>query len=58
MHAIARFLQIAALIILPLAMVAQLNNDISSGKMLQFLVVGACLFTVGYLLQQYTGKRQ
>lgn len=56
MRSIARLLQLAGLAIPPLAMVAQLNNDIGSGKMLQFLAVSICLFGVGYLLQQYTGK--
>jgi hypothetical protein len=58
MHALARLLQVAGLIILPLAMVAQLDERIRAGQMLQFMIVGACLFTVGYLLQQNTGPRQ
>jgi len=56
MHSLARFLQLAALAIPPLAMVAQLNHDISAGKMLQFLGASICLFCVGYLLQQYTAR--
>ena len=43
MYTIARMLQVAGLVILPLAMFAQLNNSISLGQMLRFLVVGACL---------------
>ena len=56
MYAIARLLQIAALMILPLTILAQLSEAISLGQMLQFLVVGICLFSIGYLLQQYSGK--
>jgi hypothetical protein len=37
-------------------MVAQLNSDIGSGKMLQFLGLSVSLFCIGYLLQQYTSK--
>jgi hypothetical protein len=37
MHAFARFLQLAGLTIPPLAMIAQLSNAISAGKMLQFV---------------------
>jgi hypothetical protein len=54
MRAFARLLQLAGLTIPPLAMVAQLAERIKAGQMLQFLVVSAALFTVGYLLQQYT----
>ena len=58
MYMLARILQIAGLVILPLAMFAQLANSIKPGQMLQFLVVGACLFSVGYILQRYTGSGQ
>ena len=56
MQAIARLLQFAGLTIPPLAMLAQLADRIKAGQMLQFLVVAVCLFTTGYLLQQYTGS--
>jgi hypothetical protein len=56
MYSLARLLQLLALAIPPLAMVAQLNSDIGAGKMLQFLGLSVCLFCIGYLLQQYTGK--
>ena len=56
MYALARLLQFAALVILPLSIMAELNDAISSGQMLRFLVVGICLFTIGYLLQAYFGK--
>jgi hypothetical protein len=57
MYAVARLLQLAALIILPLSILAQLSQAITLGQMLQFLVVGVCLFTIGYLLQTFTGKK-
>lgn len=56
MYALARLMQFAALVILPLSVMAQLSDQISAGQMLRFLVVGICLFTIGYLLQTYTGK--
>ncbi len=57
MNKIARLLQLAGLVIPPLAMVAQLGNHISAGRMLQFLVFSVCLFLAGYLLQSYRGGR-
>ena len=45
----------AGLTILPLSILAQLNESITAGQMLGFLVVGALVFTIGYLLQRYTG---
>ena len=55
MYNIARLLQLAGLAIPPLAIVAQLNESISAGKMLQFLVMSIGLFLFGYTLQRYTG---
>ena len=56
MQSVARFLQIVGLTIPPLAMVAQLSENISAGQMLQFLVASVCLFVIGYLLQAYRGS--
>ncbi len=55
MFKLGRLLQLVALVILPLAMVAQLSGSISLGQMLQFLFVSVCVFTMGYLLQRYSG---
>ena len=56
MSSFGRFLQLVALTIPPLAMVAQLSDQaISLGQMLTFLFVAVVLFSIGYLLQQYTG---
>jgi hypothetical protein len=57
MHAFARLLQLAGLTIPPLAMIAQLSDQISAGRMLQFLLFSVCLFGAGYLLQSYRGPR-
>jgi hypothetical protein len=58
MHAVARLLQIAALVIPILAILAQLSNAISLSQMLRFLVVAVCLFSIGYLLQHFRGLRK
>lgn len=57
MHSFARLLQMAALLILPLAMFAQLNNNIKTGTMLRFLVMGIGLFVLGYTIQRYSGGK-
>ena len=56
MHSLARLLQLAGLAIPPLAMVAQLNEQIKTGQMLQFLCVAVGVFVLGYALQRYGGK--
>jgi hypothetical protein len=54
MQSLARFLQFVGLAIPPLAMIAQLSNNISAGKMLQFLLVAVGVFVLGYTLQHYS----
>lgn len=56
MYVLGRLLQLAGLVILPLAIMAQLSGSITLGQMLQFLVAGICVFSIGYLLQTYSGK--
>lgn len=56
MYSIARLLQLIGLTIPLLAIVAQLNDSIKSGKMLQFLFAAVLIFSIGYLLQRYTGS--
>ena len=58
MQFFARLLQLGGLTIPPLAIIAQLAEQITAGQMLRFLVVSICLFLGGYLLQQYRGERQ
>jgi hypothetical protein len=55
MHTLARLLQLAGLVIPPLAMAAQLNENISTGPMLQFLMMAMGLFLLGYTLQRHIG---
>ena len=45
------------LTILPLAMVSNLMNNASTGLMLKFMLVGAGIFTLGYLFQRYSGGK-
>ena len=55
MFKLGRLLQFAGLVIPPLAIVAQLTSSISLGQMLEFLVAAVCVFSIGYLLQRYSG---
>lgn len=57
MQKLSRLLQLAGLTIPPLAMIAQLGEHISAGRMLQFLVFSVCVFLAGYLLQSYRRGR-
>jgi hypothetical protein len=57
MYALARLLQLAALTIPPLAIIAQLQNGITAGEMLKFLLVSVILFGMGYALQSNAGGR-
>jgi hypothetical protein len=54
MYTLGRVFQSAGLIIPPLAIIAQLNNRISAGQMLRFLVVAICVFSIGYVMQRYS----
>lgn len=56
MHTLARLLQLAGLAIPPLAMVAQLNESISTGRMLQFLMMAIGLFLLGHTLQRHSSR--
>ncbi len=55
MYTLARLLQTAGLTIPLLAIVAQLNEAITLGQMLGFLVVSMLFFSIGYMLQRYLG---
>ena len=52
---VARLLQIVALIVPPLAIIAELNHTISLGQMLGFLVFALCLFYFANVIQARTG---
>ena len=55
MYTLARFLQMVGLTIPMLAIVAQLNQAITASKMLGFLIVSVLVFSIGHLLQRYSG---
>jgi hypothetical protein len=56
MYTLGRFLQIVGLTIPPLAIVAELNER-NPSLLLKFLVVAVGIFTLGYLLQRYSGGK-
>jgi hypothetical protein len=56
MLAIARLLQLIGLTIPPLAIIAQLMNSIDLKQMLGFLVASVAVFTIGHLMQRYSGS--
>jgi hypothetical protein len=53
MRALGKIMQIAGLVIPPLSIVAQLNESISLGQMLFFLVAAASLFWIGRIVDGY-----
>ena len=55
MYTLARFLQMLGLTIPLLAIVAQLNEQITLGQMLGFLVAAMIVFIIGHTLQRYFG---
>jgi hypothetical protein len=55
MHTLARILQIAGLTIPLLAIFAQLNERISLSQMLGFLIVAIAIFSIGQLIERYSG---
>ena len=54
MYTLGRFLQVIGLTIPPLAIIAELNER-NPGLLLKFLAVAVGIFTVGYLMQRYSG---
>ena len=56
MYTVARFLQVLGLTIPLLAIVAQLNERITLGQMLGFLVASMTVFIIGHTLQRYSGQ--
>lgn len=54
MYTVGRFLQIVGLIIPPLAIISELNER-NPSLMLKFLMVAVGIFTIGYLMQRYSG---
>lgn len=50
MHTLGRALQFAGLVLLPMAMVLELQNQLSLWQMLTMTAFGATLFAFGYVL--------
>jgi hypothetical protein len=57
MYTVGRLLQLVGLLIPPFAIVSELNHSINSALELKFLFVAAGIFTLGYLMQRYSGGR-
>ncbi|MFV2069318.1 MAG: hypothetical protein ACC645_20330 [Pirellulales bacterium] len=51
MRTLGRFMQLAGLVVPLLAIVAQLNESISQGEMLLFLVAAVCAFWIGRIVE-------
>jgi hypothetical protein len=51
MRQLARAMQIAALILLPLSMILQVARAVTVGQMLIAMVAGFCLFWIGRILE-------
>lgn len=56
MYTLARLIQAVGLTIPPLAIIAQLTEQITLSQMLGFLAVSVGLFIIGYVLQSYSGR--
>jgi hypothetical protein len=53
MRTVGKLLQLAGLIILPVASLMQLDGSITVGKMMQMLAAGVCAFGIGWILTTY-----
>ena len=53
MRTLGRLMQIAGLSIPLLAIVAQLNESITQGQMLMFLVAAVCVFWIGRIVEGF-----
>jgi hypothetical protein len=56
MAQLGKLLQFAGLTVPPLAILAQLNESISLGQMLVFLVAAVSMFGIGRILEGYGQK--
>jgi hypothetical protein len=58
MYALGRLLQLVGLTILPLAVVSEITGrEPNPGLLLKFMLMGAGIFIVGYILQRYSGGK-
>jgi hypothetical protein len=53
MRGFGRLLQMAGLVLLPLASLMQLSGTITVSQMLQMLALGICAFGIGWILSTY-----
>lgn len=56
MTALGRFLQLAGLTVPPLSILAQLNESISQGQMLVFMVASLLAFYLGRQFEGYSRR--
>ena len=54
LYTLARLLQVAGLILLPVAMAGQVEGSLDLRQMLMLAGLGVIVFTAGWLLQQAT----
>jgi hypothetical protein len=53
MATVGRLMQIVGLVVPPLAIVLQLQNAITAGRMLILLVASVCIFGIGRIVEGY-----
>ncbi|HVX16003.1 MAG TPA: hypothetical protein VHC22_32765 [Pirellulales bacterium] len=53
MYKIARTMQVASLMLLPLSMMLQIAHRLTVGQMLIVMVAGFCLFWIGRIVEGY-----
>ena len=58
LYKLGRFLQLVALLILPIAMVGELRESLGLGRMLMWACVGVVVFLFGRMVQQAGGKSE
>lgn len=58
LYNVGRFLQLAGLIILPIAMAGEAAESMTLGRMLMWACVGIIVFMIGRYLQSASGKEE
>ena len=58
LYNLGRFLQLAGLVILPIAMAGEVSEEMGLGRMLMWACVGIAVFMLGRFLQQSSGKSE
>ena len=57
LYTLARLMQVAGLILLPVAMAGQVEGSLDVRQMLMVAGIGVATFIVGWLLQQATRRK-